>query len=83
MSLQLVYLLQCGSVCWKWAKIETSGIPRSKGTEQNLDCPQDNPSGAAPQEPRRAKKFHCQSSLFGAELHKTKEICEIRGMRNG
>lgn len=83
MSLQLVYLIQCASVCWKWAKIETSGIPRSKGTEQNLDYPWDNPPGAAPQEPRRSKKSNCQSSLFGSELHKTKEICEIRGMRNG
>lgn len=72
---------QC--VCWKWAKIETSGILRSKGTEQNLHCPQDNPPGAAPQEPRRSNKSHCQSSLFGAELQKTKEICEVRGMRDG
>lgn len=83
MSLQLVYLIQCGRVCWACAKIETAGILRSKGTEQTLDCPQDNPPGAAPQEPRRSKKSHCQSSLFGAELHKTKEIFEIRGMRNG
>lgn len=75
--------MQCASVCWKWAKRKTPGIPRSKGTEKNLDCPQDNPPGAAPQEPRRSKKSQCQSPLFGAELCKTKEICEIRGMRNG
>lgn len=50
MSLQLVYLIQSTSACWKWAKTETSGIQRSRGTEQNLDCPQDNLLGPAPQE---------------------------------
>lgn len=80
MSLQLVYLIHCVSVCWKWAKIERSGILRSKGTEQNLDCPPDNPGAA----PTRAEEVKVSlPELFGAELHKTKKICEIRGKRNG
>lgn len=65
---------KCTSACWKQAKTETSGVLRSKGTEENLDCLQDNPPGS-----RGSKTSHCQSSLLSTELHMTELIHEKGG----